>query len=258
MTNNLIEVKNLKKYYQVQKGFIETLLARKIDFIKAVDKVSFNIRKGEVFGLAGESGSGKTTTGRLILGLTEPTEGKIFFDGREVLITSPRVSKQLGIEMVYQNFALCPNLDVPSNLFLGREITTRSFFSFLRKRKMEKEAVEVLHRLKIDIKNPRIYIDRLSGGQQQAVAIGKAVSFYPKLVIMDEPTANLALVEIDKVLELTLRLKQHDISIIFISHRLDDVFTVSDRIFVLKHGRKVDVKEKAKTNKDEVIRLMFM
>jgi simple sugar transport system ATP-binding protein len=123
---------------------------------------------------------------------------------------------------------------------------------------MEKEAVKVLHRLKIDIKNPKEQIDRLSGGQQQAVAVGKAVSFEPKLVIMDEPTANLALMEIDKVLELTLRLKQHGISVIFISHRLDDVFKVSDRVFVLKHGYKVDVKEKAVTNKDEIVRLMFM
>ncbi|MCK5093534.1 MAG: sugar ABC transporter ATP-binding protein, partial [Spirochaetes bacterium] len=119
-------------------------------------------------------------------------------------------------------------------------------------------AVKVLHKLKIDINNPRENIDRLSGGQQQAVAIGKALSFDPKLVIMDEPTANLALVEIDKVLELTLRLREHGIAIIFISHRLDDVFTVSDKIFVLKHGQKMDVREKVKTNKDEIVRLMFM
>lgn len=241
--NNILEMKNIYKAFGGLKALID---------------VNFDLRRGEVLGLVGDNAAGKSTLMKILSGAYHADEGRIFFDGREVLITSPRVSKQLGIEMVYQNFALCPNLDVPSNLFLGREITTRSFFSFLRKRKMEKEAVEVLHRLKIDIKNPRTYIDRLSGGQQQAVAIGKAVSFYPKLVIMDEPTANLALVEIDKVLELTLRLKQHDISIIFISHRLDDVFTVSDRIFVLKHGRKVDVKEKAKTNKDEVIRLMFM
>lgn len=241
--NNILEMKNIYKAFGGLKALID---------------VNFDLRRGEVLGLVGDNAAGKSTLMKILSGAYHADEGRIFFDGREVLITSPRVSKQLGIEMVYQNFALCPNLDVPSNLFLGREITTRSFFSFLRKRKMEKEAVEVLHRLKIDIKNPRTYIDRLSGGQQQAVAIGKAVSFYPKLVIMDEPTANLALVEIDKVLELTLRLKQHDISIIFISHRLDDVFTVSDRIFVLKHGRKVDVKEKAKTNKNEVIRLMFM
>ena len=123
---------------------------------------------------------------------------------------------------------------------------------------MANEAVKILSKLEIDIKNPRIKVNKLSGGQQQAVAIGKAVSFNPKVVLMDEPTANLALVEIEKVLETTLLLKKHGISVIFISHRLDDVFTVSDRIFVLKHGNKVGIKEKAKTNKDEIVKLMFM
>lgn len=226
--------------------------------IKAITDVNLELRRGECLGLVGDNAAGKSTLMKILSGAYHAERGRIFFEGREVFITSPHISKQLGIEMVYQNFALCPNLDVPSNLFLGREITTRSFFTFLKKRKMEKEAVRVLHRLKIDIENPRINVSRLSGGQQQAVAIGKAVSFNPKLVIMDEPTANLALVEIDKVLELTVRLKHQGISIIFISHRLDDVFAVSDRIFVLKHGQKVDVKETAKTNKDEVVRAMFM
>jgi simple sugar transport system ATP-binding protein len=226
--------------------------------LKALIDVNLNLRRGEVLGLVGDNAAGKSTLMKILSGAYHADEGRILFDDREVFITSPRVSKHLGIEMVYQNFALCPNLDVPSNLFLGKEITTRSFLSFLKKRRMEKEAVKVLHKLKIDINNPRENIDRLSGGQQQAVAIGKAVSFDPKLVIMDEPTANLALVEIDKVLELTLRLREHGIAIIFISHRLDDVFTVSDRIFVLKHGQKVDVREKVITNKDEIVRLMFM
>lgn len=226
--------------------------------LKALLDVNLNLRRGEVLGLVGDNAAGKSTLMKILSGAYHADEGRIFFNDREVFITSPRVSKHLGIEMVYQNFALCPNLDVPSNLFLGREITTRSFLSFLKKRRMEKEAVKVLHKLKIDINNPRENIDRLSGGQQQAVAIGKALSFDPKLVIMDEPTANLALVEIDKVLELTLRLREHGIAIIFISHRLDDVFTVSDKIFVLKHGQKMDVREKVKTNKDEIVRLMFM
>ncbi len=226
--------------------------------LRALIDVNLDLRRGEVLGLVGDNAAGKSTLMKILSGAYHADEGRIFFDGREVFITSPRVAKQLGIEMVYQNFALCPNLDVPANLFLGREITTKSFFSLLKKRRMEKEAVKVLHRLKIDIKNPKEQIDRLSGGQQQAVAIGKSVSFEPKLVIMDEPTANLALMEIDKVLELTLRLKQHGISVIFISHRLDDVFKVSDTVFVLKHGHKVDVKEKAVTKKDEIVQLMFM
>jgi ABC-type sugar transport system ATPase subunit len=226
--------------------------------IRALVNVDFDLRRGEVLGLVGDNAAGKSTLMKILSGAYQADKGSISFDGRKVFISNPRVSKQLGIEMVYQNFALCPNLDVPSNLFLGREIITPSFFRFLKKRKMEKEAIKALHRLKIDIKNPRENVERLSGGQQQAVAIGKAVSFNPKLVIMDEPTANLAVVEIGKVLDLTIRLKEHGISVIFISHRLDDVFTVADRIFVLKHGHKVDVKETKKTNKDEIVKLMFM
>jgi len=158
--------------------------------------------------------------------------------------------------MVYQDFELCPNLDVPANLFLGREITG-NFFKALKNRQMENKAVEILGRLKIDIKNSKIKANRLSGGQQQALAIGKAVSFNPKVVIMDEPTASLAVMEIEKVLDLILRFKEQGISIILVTHRLDDIFKVSDRIFVLKHGRRVDVKETSQTNKDEIIKLMF-
>jgi simple sugar transport system ATP-binding protein len=123
---------------------------------------------------------------------------------------------------------------------------------------MERKAVEILHKLKIDIRNTGEKVNKLSGGQQQAVAIGKAISFNPKIVIMDEPTANLAQMEIDKVLEQTLILRKHGISIIFISHRLDDIFKVANRIFVLKHGFKVAVRETESTNKDEILKLMFM
>jgi simple sugar transport system ATP-binding protein len=241
--DNILEMRNIHKSFGGLRALID---------------VNLNLKRGEVLGLVGDNAAGKSTLMKILSGAYHADEGRIFFDGKEVFITSPRVAKELGIEMVYQNFALCPNLDVPANLFLGREITTGNFFSLLKKRRMEKEAVDVLHRLKIDIRNPKEQIDRLSGGQQQAVAIGKAVSFEPKLVIMDEPTANLAVMESDKVLELTLRLKQHGISVIFISHRLDDVFKVSNRVFVLKHGHKVDVQEKAVTNKDEIVKLMFM
>ena len=226
--------------------------------LHALVDVSLLLGYGEILGLVGDNAAGKSTLMKILTGAYHADRGKIFFDGKEVVITDPRVSKRLGIEMIYQDFALCPDLDVPANLYLGREIITPSPFRTLKKKSMEKNALEILHRLKIDIKNPRLRIDMLSGGQQQAVAIGKAVSFNPKLVIMDEPTANLAHREIDKVLELTLRLKSHGISIIFISHRLDDVFSVSDNIYVLKHGRNVTVKEKENTDKEEILRYMFM
>lgn len=226
--------------------------------LHALTDVSLDLRHSEIIGLVGDNAAGKSTLMKILTGTYQADEGRIFFEGEEVFIISPLVSKQLGIEMIYQDLELCQNLDVPANLFLGREILTGGFFRLLKERKMESEATSILYRLKIDIKNPRLEVNKLSGGQQQAVAIGKAVSFNPKVVLMDEPTANLAFIEIDKVLELTLLLKKQGISIIFISHRLDDVFTVSDRIFVLKHGHMVAVKEKVKTNKNEIVKFMFM
>lgn len=244
-----MENENIVKMNNISKSF---------GGLQALIKVNLELRYNEILGLVGDNAAGKSTLMKILTGAYRADEGKVFFEGKEVHITSPRLSKQFGIEMVYQNFSLCPNLDVAGNLFLGREVTLgRVFGGFLRKKRMEREALEVLHRLKIDIKNPRTRIDRLSGGQQQAVAIGKATSFNPKVVIMDEPTANLALKEIGRVLELTLRLKDHGIATIFITHRLEDVFMVSDRIFVLKGGQKVAVKEKAKTNKNEIVKLMF-
>jgi simple sugar transport system ATP-binding protein len=224
--------------------------------IHALIDVNLELMHGEILGMVGDNAAGKSTLMKILTGAYRADRGRIFFEEREVIITNPHVSKLLGIEMVYQDFELCPNLDVPANLFLGREITG-NFIRPLKNREMEGRAVDILRRLKIDIKNPKLKANRLSGGQQQAVAIGKAVSFNPKVVIMDEPTASLAVMEIEKVLELTLRLKEHGISVIFISHRLDDVFNVSDRIFILKHGHKVAVKEKTQTNKDEIVRLMF-
>jgi len=240
---NILEMKNIHK-----------------DFggLKALVDVSITLKYGEVIGLVGDNAAGKSTLMKILSGAYHADEGKIIFNNEEVSITSPRIARQIGIEMVYQDLELCPNMDVPANLFLGRELVTKPGFKFLKKRKMEAEALDILGKLKIDVKNPRIKVDKLSGGQQQAVAIGRAVSFEPKIVIMDEPTANLAVVEIDKVLELTLRLKDHGISAIIISHRLDDVFKVADRIYVLKHGQIAGVKEKMKTNKEEVIKLMFM
>jgi len=226
--------------------------------LHALVDVSLKLGYGEILGLVGDNAAGKSTLMKILSGAYHADKGSIFFEGKEVFIANPRVSKRLGIEMVYQDFALCPDLDVPANLYLGREIITPAPLRTLKKKEMEKNAVNILNRLKIDITNPRLRIDMLSGGQQQAVAIGKAVSFNPKMVIMDEPTANLAQKEIDKVLELTLRLKSHGISIIFISHRLDDVFTVSDRIYVLKHGYCVTIEDKESTNKEEILKYMFM
>ncbi len=226
--------------------------------LKALDDVNLELQSGEVLGLVGDNAAGKSTLMKILTGFYHADSGKIYRDGREVHIESPRVSKRLGIEMVYQNLELCQNMNVFENLFLGREILREPVFRFLQRRTMENKSIEILRKLKIDIKEPRKQVDRLSGGQQQAVAISKAVSFNPKMLILDEPTANLALKEIGKVLDIVLQLKEHGIPAIFISHRLDDVFRVCDRIFVLRGGCGVTVVKTSETSHDEVVRYMFI
>ena len=226
--------------------------------LQALSDVCIDLRRGEILGIVGDNAAGKSTLMKILTGFYHADSGNILVEGKEVSIDSPRTSKHLGIEMVYQNLELCQNLNVPENLFLGREMIRDGFFKFLKRRKMEAKSLEILHRLKIDIKEPRKNVDKLSGGQQQAVAIGKAVSFNPKVLILDEPTANLAIKEIDKVLELVTRLKETGIPVIFISHRLDDVFQVCDRIFVLRRGKAAAVKETTRTSHDEIVRFMFL
>jgi simple sugar transport system ATP-binding protein len=226
--------------------------------LKALDDVTLEVRHGEVLGLVGDNAAGKSTLMKILTGFYHADSGKTVLDGKEVHIDSPHTSKRLGIEMVYQNLELCQNMNVFENLFLGRELLREPVFRFLKRRAMERQSVEILHKLKIDIQDPRKRVDKLSGGQQQAVAISKAVSFDPKMLILDEPTANLALREIDKVLDIVRQLKANGISAIFISHRLDDVFCVCDRIFVLRGGRRVAVKKTSETNHDEIVRSMFI
>ena len=226
--------------------------------LKALDDVNLNLRCSEVLGLVGDNAAGKSTLMKILTGFYHADSGSIFLDGKDVHIDSPKVSKRLGIEMVYQSLELCQNMNVAENLFLGREIMRDPVLMFLKRRQMERKSIEILHKLKIDIKAPRKRVDKLSGGQQQAVAIGKAVSFDPKMLILDEPTANLALKEIGKVLDIVMQLKEHGIPAIVISHRLDDVFHVCDRIFVLRGGRRVAVKKTSETTHDEIVHYMFL
>jgi simple sugar transport system ATP-binding protein len=226
--------------------------------LKALDDVNLDLRQGEVLGLVGDNAAGKSTLMKILTGFYQADAGKIILDGKDVHIESPKVSKRLGIEMVYQNLELCQNMNVFENLFLGREILQEPVFRFLKRRVMQRKSVEILHKLKIDIKDPRKQVDRLSGGQQQAVAISKAVSFNPKMLVLDEPTANLALKEISKVLDIVFQLRENGIATIFISHRLDDVFHVCDRILVLRGGRRVTVKKTSETDHDEIVRYMFI
>jgi ABC-type sugar transport system ATPase subunit len=210
--------------------------------VHALRGVDLALYPGEILGLVGDNAAGKSTLMKVLSGAYMPTEGEIYLEGQPAHITDPEDSRRKGIEMVYQDFALCNNLDVASNVFLGREIVRWQFAGtrWMNRRAMENRSREMLNRLRIDISSVRLKVENLSGGQRQAVAIGRSTAFDAKVIIMDEPTAALSVAAIDKVLDLIRSLRdEHGASIIIISHRLEDIYRVGNRVIVLRHGRKV-------------------
>ena len=209
--------------------------------VQALRGVDLALHHNEVLGLVGDNAAGKSTLMKVLSGAYIPDEGEIFIEGKKVHLANPMDARRLGIEMVYQDYALANNLDVAANVFMGREVVRLKLgpIGVMDYRQMEKETRSLLNRLKIDISSVRQKVERLSGGQRQAVAIARATAFDAKVIIMDEPTAALSVAAIDKVLELVRELKAQGSSIIVISHRLEDIYQVSDRMIVLRQGRKV-------------------
>jgi len=221
----LVEMKDIRKNF----GAVQAL--------KGVDLI---LNHNQVLGLIGDNAAGKSTLMKVLSGAYVADEGNILFEGQPVHIAKPEDSRHLGIEMVYQDFALAGNIDVAGNIFLGRERTLGGLGKVLRvmdRRGMNQD-------------------DELSGGQRQAVAIGRATAFNAKAVIMDEPTASLSVSAIEKVLELIKQLKDHHVAVIIISHRLEDILTVSDRIMVLRLGRRVGDLENKELTKDDLVAYM--
>ncbi len=222
----VVEMRNIKKSF----GGVQAL--------RGVDLV---LHHNEVLGLVGDNAAGKSTLMKILSGAHIPTEGEIFIEGKKAHITNSWDAHRQGIEMVYQDLALANNLDVVANVFMGREAVNVNLgpISVMDEHHMEQETQRLLDRLKIDISSVRLKVERLSGGQRQAVAIARATAFNSKVTIMDEPTAALSVAAISKVLDLVRELKAQGSSIIIISHRLEDIYQVSDRMMVLRHGRKV-------------------
>ena len=222
--------------------------------ITALTNVDLHLNPGEVLGVVGDNGAGKSTLMKVLSGLYNPSEGSVYFQGKEVFFSSPRDSQNLGIEMVYQDLALAENLPIGDNIFLGRE-PTRNFgpIKFLDHKKRKQLTEEHLAKLKINVKSADQKVEELSGGQRQAVAIARATAFDAKIVIMDEPTAALAVKEVGKVLDLIRGLKNLGVSIIVISHRMDDIFSVSDRVMALFQGTNFAESQLKETSRDEVI-----
>jgi simple sugar transport system ATP-binding protein len=209
--------------------------------VQALRGVDLKLQNNEVLGLVGDNAAGKSTLMKVLSGAYIPDEGEIYLEGQKVHFTGPEDARQRGIEMVYQDFALANNLDVASNIFLGREAVRLNLglLKVMNKRRMEEEARRLMDRLKIEIASVRLKVENLSGGQRQAVAIGRATAFDAKVIIMDEPTAALSVAATGKVLYLIRELKRQGASIIIISHRLEDIFEAADRVVVLRQGRKV-------------------
>jgi D-xylose transport system ATP-binding protein len=224
--------------------------------IQALREVSIDLYEGEILGIVGHNGAGKSTLIKILSGAYTMDTGKIYFRGQEVKIRAPRDSKALGIETIYQHLALADNLNVPANVFLGREITNR--IGILDDRAMEKEAHQMLDRLKLKISSLKAKVRNLSGGQRQCIAISRAVYFNAKILIMDEPTAALGVQETEKVHDLMKQLKKEGIAIILISHDLHDVFSLSDRIAVMKNGVLVGVKKTGELTKDDVLSMIIL
>jgi simple sugar transport system ATP-binding protein len=223
--------------------------------IRSLDGVDLQLRAGEVLGLVGDNGAGKSTLSKVLSGAVIPDAGQIFIEGREVRFASPADARREHVEMVYQDLALCDTIDVAGNLFLGRE-PRRGPLGLLDKRRMHDEAAAMLGGLGIRIASTRLKVESLSGGQRQSIAIGRAVSFQPLVLIMDEPTAALAVAEVDAVLALIRRVSAQGVSVILVTHRLQDLFVVCDRIMVMYEGRAVAERPIAATNIEEIVNLI--
>lgn len=224
--------------------------------VTALEDVSFSLGRGEVIGIVGDNGAGKSTLMKVLSGLHRPSKGKLLFEGQEVSFTSPSDARHLGIEMVYQDLALAENMNIVENIFLGTEPRRKvlgGLISFYDYRRAKAKASEHLENLKIHVKSVEQAVGDLSGGQRQAVAIARATAFDARVVIMDEPTAALAIREVGKVLDLIKDLKKRGISVILISHRMDDIFYVCDRVLALFHGRNFAQADLKDTTRSEVI-----
>jgi simple sugar transport system ATP-binding protein len=223
--------------------------------VQALDHVDFQLRPGEILGLVGDNSAGKSTLMKVLTGAYHRDSGDVLIDGQPTNFRNPHQSRDVGIEMIYQDFALCGNMDVAQNIFLGRWPRKGIFVD---RGRMYTEAQSVLERLKVNVNSVFQKVESLSGGRQQSVAIARAISFNPKVVILDEPTANLSHTSTSRLLETMSELKAQGVAQVIISHRLIDIFEVGDRIMVLKRGQNVGDRYIKNTTEQEILELMVV
>ena len=223
--------------------------------VVAIEDFSLEVYAGEVVALVGDNGAGKSTLIKIIAGVQPPTRGRILIDGAEVAMKDPSDSQSLGIQVVYQDLALADSQPVYMNLFLGKELTTPPF-GRLDRRQMIAETERLMKELDVRIPSAKATIRDLSGGQRQGIAIARATHWANKIVLMDEPTAALGVAETARVEKIIGSLKARSMPILIISHSLDQVFRLSDRICVLRRGKQIGIRETTKTDKNEIVSMI--
>lgn len=235
----LVEMRNISKHF---------------GGLQALSDASLDLYPGEVVGVLGHNGAGKSTLMKILAGAQTASSGEILVNGDVADIKDPNDARAYGIETIYQELALCGNLDAPSNLFMGRELHK---WGFLRKRAMRREAAEALSKLNIRIKSLDTDVEMMSGGQHQSISISRAVHFDAKIIIMDEPTAALGMEESKKVVDLIQDLKEHGIGILWISHDIHDVYNFTDRIVIFHGGKNVMTAKTKDFTQDEIVSMII-
>lgn len=244
MNNPLLEAVGLVKHY----GHIEALRG-----------ANFTVYPGEIVALLGDNGAGKSSLIKAICGVTQPDSGQIRFEGRQVNMSSPLVARRLGIETVFQDLALAPDLDPAGNIFLGQEVLYGGFLGklgFLNKREMHKRTEEAFKRLGVGIQDSKATVVNMSGGQRQGIAVARSMIWASKIILMDEPTAALGVVQSRRVSDLIRRVKAEGIAIVLVSHNLPFVFEIADRIEVMRLGKRVGRFNVADATAEEVLDVM--
>lgn len=250
MTENTLPVTEPTPLYETVPRLQLVGISKSFGAVRALNNVDFEVFAGEVVGLVGDNGAGKSTLIKVMAGVGPSDEGEIFVEGQPVKIPTPQVAARLGIETVYQDLALCDNLDVVSNLFLGRE---RTEFTVLNEIEMEQRSLAVLHTLEVKIPSVRTPVASLSGGQRQSIAVAKTILRNARIVLLDEPTAALGVAQTHQVLQMIRRLREQGLAVVVISHNLADIFEVVDRVIVLRLGKRVGTFNIRDTTPEQVV-----
>ena len=233
-------------------------ISKRFGGIQALEEVSLSVFPREIVGLVGANGAGKSTLINILAGVTKADSGEIYVDNEKVAINDPIDARRLGLEIVYQNLALIETLDIASNIHLGRELVQRPrLFQWLDEGQMRAQAQELLSSIGLDL-NPKQLVRTLSGGQRQAVALARAIFFQAKIVLLDEPTAALGVAETQATLEIIQQFREHGLGVVVVSHNLEDIFRITDRIAVMRAGRVVGLRSTRTTTSSEIVNLITM